>query len=102
MRYHISSSGPTRYLACISLALTMLRLILSRLPSKSKAHWLREQAPKHAVRPIDDPKMAAGAIGDFIYVRPPSHMKDDFIQQLDPKIVSRINMALAQIGERER
>lgn len=36
----ISSSGPTRSVAFASFAFLMLRRILSRFPSKSKAHWL--------------------------------------------------------------
>lgn len=38
----ISSSGPTRKVAPAALALRMLSMIRSVLPSKSRAHWLRE------------------------------------------------------------
>lgn len=40
----ISSSGPTRRVAPAALALRILSMIRSALPSKSRAHWLRELA----------------------------------------------------------
>ena len=48
----ISSSGPVRYLAPASRAFSMEATILSKLPSKSKAHWFKVQTAKVTLRPI--------------------------------------------------
>lgn len=44
--YVTSSSGPTRNFAPLSFAILILSKIRFRLPSKSSAHWLREQVAK--------------------------------------------------------
>lgn len=56
----ISSSGPTLSLAPFSLAIRMDSRILSLLPSKSKAHWLREQVARVLWRGEENQRVEIG------------------------------------------